>query len=98
MTGSDSADQLNITWLDPMNNTVSSVIVITGSISTLNMTFNPLTASGAGKYTCIAMLDGAVQSEAMTITVQSECLLFSYHILPGLISTFGLFDQVITQY
>ena len=84
MTGSDSADQLNITWLDPMNNTVSSVIVITGSISTLNMTFNPLTASSAGEYTCIAMLDGAVQSEAMTITVQSECLLLK------LVTTFCL--------
>ena len=69
-----STDQPTITWLDPMNNTVSSgvYIVTTGNLSTL--IFNPLAASHAGTYTCRATLSGgAVQTEKLTVTVQSEC-------------------------
>ena len=71
VTVTGTTDQPTITWLDPMNNTISSGVVTTGSLSTL--TFNPLAASHAGTYTCRAMLGGAVQIERMIVTVQSEC-------------------------
>ena len=38
-----STDQPTITWLDPMNNQITSGVETTGSMSTL--TFNPLAAS-----------------------------------------------------
>ena len=61
--------QPNITWLDPMNNEVMSA---TGSMSTL--TFNPLTASAAGKYTCRATLSSKEETAEVMVTVHSECL------------------------
>ena len=66
-----STDQPTITWLDPMNSTVSSGVLTTGSVSTL--TLNPLAASHAGTYTCRATLGSAVQTEEMTVTVLGEC-------------------------
>ena len=73
VTVTGTTDQPTITWLDPMNNTISSGVVTTGSLSTL--TFNPLAASHAGIYTCRARstLIGAVLTEKITITVHSEC-------------------------
>ena len=68
MTG--STDQPTITWLDPMNNMITSGVETTGSMSTL--TFNPLAASHAGTYTCRATLGGAVQTEEVAVTVLSE--------------------------
>ena len=68
VTGSD--DQPTITWLDPMNSTVSSGVETTGSMSTL--TFNSLAVSHAGIYTCRVTLDSATNSTSTTITVQSE--------------------------
>ena len=66
-------DQPTITWLDPMNNPVPSrMITTTGSMSTL--TFNPLSASHAGTYTCRATVGSTMQTETMDVTVESECL------------------------
>ena len=50
VTVTGSTDQPTITWLDPMNNMITSGVETTGSMSTL--TFNPLAASHAGIYTC----------------------------------------------
>ena len=61
-----------ITWLDPMNNPVPSrMVTTTGSMSTL--TFNPLSASDAGIYTCRATVGRAMQNATVDITVESEC-------------------------
>ena len=73
VTVTGSNDQPTITWLmGPMNNQmmISSGIVTTGSMSTLM--FSPLSASHAGTYTYRATLGSAMDSESMTITVQSE--------------------------
>ena len=71
VTGSD--DQPTITWLmGPMDNQmmISSGVVTTSSMSTL--TFNPLSASHAGAYTCRAILGSAMDSASRTIAVQSK--------------------------
>ena len=66
-----STEQPTITWLDPMNSQVpSEMFSITGSMSTL--TFNPLSASHAGTYTCRATLGGATGAVMEQITVQGE--------------------------
>ena len=70
VTVTGSTDQPIITWLDPMDNIITSGVVTTGSMSTL--TFNPLAASHAGTYTCRATLGSAMDSAFRTITVQSE--------------------------
>ena len=67
-TVTGSTDQPTITWLDPMNNPVpSEMVTITGSMSTL--TFNPLSASHAGTYTCRGMVGGVTREETSTIIV-----------------------------
>ena len=67
VTVTGSTDQPTITWFGPMNNTVSSEIVnTTGSMSTL--TFDPLSASHAGTYTCRATVGGL--SDKSTFRVQ----------------------------
>lgn len=66
-----STDQPNITWIDPMNDTVPfEMISATDNTSTL--TFNPLSVSHAGNYTCRAILDGAIQEESLEILVLGE--------------------------
>ena len=76
VTVTGSNDQLMITWLmGPMDNVINTnadgvTVVTTGSMSTL--TFNPLSASHAGTYTCRATLGSAVDSASTTITVQSK--------------------------
>ena len=57
VTVTGSTDTPTITWLDPMNNQITAGVMTTGSMSTL--TFDPLSASDAGTYTCRATLDGA---------------------------------------
>ena len=42
-----------------------------GNVNTL--TFNPLTASDAGRYTCRATLGGAERTEDVNVIVMSEC-------------------------
>ena len=70
VTVTGSTNQPTITWLmGPMDNQMM-IMMTTGSMSTL--TFNPLTASDAGTYTCRATLGSAMDSESTTITVQSE--------------------------
>ena len=72
VTGSNGPP--TITWLDPVNNAVSSEMVsTTDSVSTL--TFNPLSASHTGTYTCIAAVGGEVQTDMKEVTVQSELLI-----------------------
>ena len=66
-------DQPNITWLDPMDNEIMST---NGSMSTL--TFNPLTASAAGIYTCRATLNSIEETAKVMVTIQSECLVASF--------------------
>ena len=70
VTVTGSTDQLRIQWKDPMGNMITSGVEITGSRSIL--TFNPLEASHAGTYTCIATLDSAHYSASTNVTVQSE--------------------------
>lgn len=50
-----------------MNNEIMST---NGSMSTL--TFNPLTASAAGVYTCRATLNSIVEAAKVIVTIQSE--------------------------
>jgi hypothetical protein len=71
VTATGSTDQPMITWLmGPMGNMITSGVVTTDGMSTL--TFNPLSASHAGTYTCRATLGSAMGSTSTTITVQSE--------------------------
>ena len=71
-TVTGSTDQPTITWLDPMNSPVpSGMVTTTGSMSTL--TFNPLSASHAGTYTCRATVGSTMQTATMDVTVESEC-------------------------
>ena len=71
VTVTGSIDQPTITWLDPANNIVPSGMVTTaGSISTL--TFNPLSASHAGTYTCGAVVGDEMQIAVYHAIVQSE--------------------------
>ena len=59
-----SANQPTITWL-------STTSMIVGNVSIL--TFNPLTASDAGRYTCRATLGSAEQTAGFNVIVRSEC-------------------------
>jgi hypothetical protein len=79
VTVTGSTDQPMITWLDggveiPSSDptrTISSTSGSAGSYSS-TLTFNPLSASHAGTYTCRATLGSAMNSTSTTITVQSE--------------------------
>ena len=74
VTVTGSTDTPTITWLDPMISQVPSEMVsTTGSMSTL--TFDPLSASYAGTYTCIAAVGGEVYTDVKEVTVQSELLI-----------------------
>ena len=71
VTVTGSTDQLRITWrMGPMENMITSGVMTNGGMSTL--TFNPLSASHAGTYTCRATLGSVMDSASRTITVQSE--------------------------
>ena len=79
MTG--STDTPTITWLDdgveihvPSTDPTRMVSMTTGSTGSYSSTlmFNPLAASHAGTYTCRATLDGAMDTETINVTVQSE--------------------------
>jgi hypothetical protein len=67
--------------MGPMDNVITSGVVTTGSMSTL--TFNPLAASHAGKYTCRATLDSAMDSAMVNVSVESEwfsnVILYAWH-------------------
>ena len=66
-----SIDQPIITWLNPMNNPVpSDMITTTGSVSIL--TFDPLSASHAGTYTCRVVSSGEVENTTNEVLVLSE--------------------------
>ena len=75
VTVTGSTDTPTITWFDPMDSTVPSEMVsTTGSMSTL--TFNPLSASHAGTYTCRATVGSGMQTnanhEVVDVTVEGE--------------------------
>ena len=66
MTGS------TITWLDPINNEIMPTTSI--------LTFNPLTASDAGTYTCRATLGSMMETAEVMVTVESECLVSAFFV------------------
>ena len=70
--------QPTITWLDPMNNMITSGVETTGSMSTL--TFNPLAVSHAGTYTCTATLGSTVETAEVMVTVESERLVSAFFV------------------
>ena len=72
VTVTGSTEQPTITWLDPMNNQITSGVVTTGSISTL--TFNPLAVSHTGKYTCRATLGSAEMSGSTEVSLRGIVL------------------------
>ena len=82
VTVTGSTDAPTITWFDPMDNQVPSEMVsTTGSMSTL--TFNPLSASHAGIYTCRATVGEQMQSstsEVVDVTVPGECKIIRHTI------------------
>ena len=95
VTVTGSIDQLTITWLDPVNNTVpSEMVTTTGNMSTL--TFDPLVISHAGTYTCRATLGDDVQTATVTVTVQSKCSL-PVSLLPVHMHERLNMDEVITR-
>ena len=68
VTVAGSTDRPTITWVDPMNSTVpSDLINTTGNTNTL--TFNPLSVSHAGNYTCRAMVGELAGEEVSTVIV-----------------------------
>ena len=78
VTVTGSTDTPTIVWLDPINSQVPSEMVsTTGGISTL--TFNPLSTSHAGTYTCRATLtSGGMETDIMIVTVQGKCRIDQY--------------------
>ena len=80
VTVTGSTDTPTITWLDdgvviPSTDPTRTVSITTGSPGSgysSTLMFNPLAASHAGTYTCRATLDGAMDTETMNVTVQSE--------------------------
>ena len=61
-----------ITWLDPMNNPVSSEMVTTEIRITSTLTFDPLSASDTGTYTCRTTAGDEIQTATMVVDVLSE--------------------------
>ena len=69
VTVTGTTEQPTVTWLDPMNNHITSGIATFGGLSTL--TFNPLVASHDGMtYICRATLRSAMDTASWTVTVQ----------------------------
>ena len=73
VTVTGSTNQPTITWLDSMNNMITSGVETTDSMSTL--TFNPLAASHAGIYTCRATLANIEETESAEVILQGTCTL-----------------------
>ena len=71
VTVTGSSNLPHIVWLDPTSSQFPSDMVSTmGSMSTL--TFNPLSASHAGTYTCRAAVGGGAGVDLELVTVQSK--------------------------
>ena len=70
VTVTGSNDTPTITWLDPIDNQITTGVETTGKMSTL--TFNPLAASHTGQYTCEVRLGGAVEYEKIIVTLRGE--------------------------
>ena len=79
VTVTGSANTPAITWLNgdieitsDSSRTVSSTTSDGTNGYSSTLTFNPLSASHAGTYTCIAAVSGEEQSDMQVVTVQSE--------------------------
>ena len=78
VTVTGSTDQPTITWSGPMNNPVpSEMVTTTGSMSTL--TFNPLSASHAGTYTCRATAGSLSGNRTLTVQVNVPGISVTVH-------------------
>ena len=62
-----------------MNDKISTGLVITGISSISTPTFNPLTPSHAGTYTCEARIGGAVKAEKIMVTIREGEIPKSVH-------------------
>ena len=74
-----STDQPTITWLDDgvqitsdSSRTVSATTSDGSNGHSSTLTFNPLSASHAGTYTCRAAVSGEVQTDTEVVTVQGK--------------------------
>ena len=80
-----STSQPTITWLDndvqilapDSSRTVSAITSEDSNVYSSTLTFNPLSASHAGIYTCRATVDGETLTDTDVVTVQSECAIIS---------------------
>ena len=73
MTVNGSAEPTNVTWLSPLNTEVPPAMANTASnISTL--TFDPLSLSHAGTYTCRVMLGGIEERKTQIVVVDCKQL------------------------
>ena len=79
VTLTGSTDTPTITWMDdgveiPSTDPTRMVSMTTGSAGsyTSTLTFNPLAASHAGRYTCRATLGSAMDIASRTVTVQGK--------------------------
>ena len=61
-----------ISWLDPMNNTVTDHEMVTATDGTSTLTFNQLSVSYAGTYTCTAVVDDEVRAMTIMLNVLGE--------------------------
>ena len=83
VTGSIAAEaqSILITWLDDAGTSeINSPSVTTGMVTSSSagsysstLTFNPLTTSHAGTYTCGAILGDAEDTASKNVTMQSTC-------------------------
>ena len=80
VTVTGSTHPPNITWLDDGGGEITSDSSRTVSATTSDgsngysstLTFNPLSASHAGNYTCRAIIGGVMNSDIEVVSVQSE--------------------------
>ena len=65
----ESTDLPTITWLDPMNNQITSGLQVMTTVSGSRLTFNPLTSSHAGSYTCEVSVGNLTEEQEFTVVV-----------------------------
>ena len=81
-----STDQAIFTWLDPVNNEVP-LEMINSTDYTSTLTFDPLSISHAGTYTCRVTLDGLEKRASLIVNVESK---FDVYLILNVLSE--LFD------
>ena len=81
-----------ITWFDTINNTApSEMITTTGNMSTL--TYNPLSASHAGTYTCRATASDQVWTDTQAVIVHDKYS--NFYLLQACIQLFRYRPQLV---